>query len=94
MGINRKIIIFYHCNRFKTPPAKTKPVKKAKQNNKYEDLIIGLNSLGLGNIKESQIEQAIKKCFPFRADNIDEGEILKQVYCQIKAQNSTDNVSG
>ena len=50
--------------------------------------------MGLENIKASQIEEAIKKCFPDGVDQVDEGEILKQVYCLIKAQNTTDNVNG
>ena len=94
LGINGKIIVFYHCNRSKTSLPKNKPAKKAEQNNTYEDLIAGLNSLGLENIKASQIEEAIKKCFPDGVDQVDEGEILKQVYCLINAQNTTDNVNG
>ena len=61
---------------------------------KYQDLIVGLNCLGLDDIKSSQVEVALKKCFPSGTDNIEEGEVLKQVYCIIKEQNSTDNVSG
>lgn len=94
IGVNGKICIFYHCNRTSFSSAKNKPVKKEKQNNKYEDLIVGLNSLGLENIKSSQVEESVKKCFPSGTENVDEGEVLRQVYCQIKEQNSTDNVNG
>ena len=94
IGVNGKICIFYHSNRCSISSAKKKSVKKEKQNNNYEDLIIGLSSLGMENTKSSQIEDAVKKCFPSGTNNIEEGEILRQVYCVIKAQNSTDNVSG
>ena len=92
IGINNKICIFYNCKGSSFSPAKNKPVKKAKQNNKYEDIVVGLNSLGLQDVKSSQVEAVVKKCFPDGTDDIEEGEILKQVYCAISAQNTNDNV--
>ena len=94
IGVNGQICIFYNSNRCSHSSPKNNPVKKEKQTDKYQDLIVGLNCLGLDDIKSSQIEVALKKCFPSGTDNIEEGEVLKQVYCLIKAQNSTDNVSG
>jgi hypothetical protein len=96
IGINGKICIFYNC-RFPSISSAKKPVKKDNKKqttDKYDDLIIGLNSLGIQNIKSSQVDEVVKKCFPDGTDSIDEGEVLKQVFCLIKAQNSTDNVNG
>ena len=94
IGVNGKICIFYNCKSPSLSPKKYKPVKKEKQNNKYEDLIEGLSCLGLDEIKSSQVEDAVNKCFPNGVDQVDEGEILRQVYCLIKEQNTTDNVNG
>ena len=94
IGVNGKICVFYNCNRSSSfSPKKNKPIKKTKQSNKHGDLIEGLNSLGIQSIKESQVEDAINKCFPNGVDQVDEGEVLKRVYCLIKEQNSTDNVN-
>jgi hypothetical protein len=96
IGVNGKICIFYNCISSSISSAK-KPVKKDNKkqtNNKYDDLIIGLNSLGIQNIKPDQVDDAIKKCFPDGTGQVDEGEVLKQVFCLIRAQNSTDNLNG
>ena len=95
-GVNGQICIFYNCAP-KISSAKNnnkKKERKSKTTNKHTDLIEGLSCLGLDEIKSSQVEDAVNKCFPNGVDQVDEGEILRQVYCQIKAQNSTDNVSG
>ncbi len=97
IGVNKKICIFYNC---KSSPAfspknnSKKKGQKKKTTAKHTDLIDGLTCLGLSNVKPSQIQVAIEKCFPDGTDNIDEGEVLRAVFCQIKAQNSTDNVNG
>jgi len=96
IGINGKICIFYNCRVSSISSAKKhgKKDNKKQTTDKYDDLIIGLNSLGIQNIKPAQVDDAIKKCFPSGTDQVDEGEVLKQVFCLIKAQNSTDNVNG
>jgi hypothetical protein len=96
IGVNGKICIFYNCAPSTSSP-KNKTVKKEvkkKTTDKYTDLIEGLSCLGFDEIKPSQVEAALKKCFPNGTDNIEDGEILRQVFCLIKEQNSTDNVSG
>lgn len=97
-GINGKICLFYNTKKptmTATPKAKSKTPKSniSGSANQHQELIEGLEALGLGNVKSSQIEAAIKKSYPDGADNISEGELLRSVYCIIKAQNSTDNVN-
>lgn len=95
VGINGKICLFYNTRKpaiTKTPtPRKTKTI--ASGSNQYQELIEGLESLGLTDVKPSQIEAAIKKTYPGPIDDIPEGELLRSIYCTIKAQNSTDNVN-
>ena len=59
----------------------------------HQDLIEGLSALGLSNVSDAQIESALKKVFPQGIENIDSGEILRQVFLSIKRQDSTDNVN-
>jgi len=68
-----------------------KKENKKKTTNKYIDIIDGLSSLGIDEVSKSQIEDALKKCFPDGTNNVDEGEILRQVFCLISKQNTTDN---
>ena len=96
VGVNGKICIFYNVRDSPISSAKNNNTKKKKNKttDKYADLIDGLASLGLDEFNNSQVEESLKKCFPNGTDNVEEGEILRQVYCLIKAQNSTDNVNG
>ncbi len=97
VGVNGKICIFYNCNRSPISSPKNNSKKKEpkkKTTAKHTDLIDGLSSLGLNDITSSQVDVALTKCFPDGADNVDEGEVLRRVFCQIKEQNSTDNVNG
>ena len=96
VGANGKICIFYNCAP-STSSAKKKSKKKeqkSKTTDKHTDLIEGLSCLGLDGISNCQVENALKKCFPNGTENVEEGEILRQIYCLIKEQNSNDNVNG
>ena len=94
IGVNKKICVFYNSRDSPISSHENISPKKKKTINKYTDLIEGLNCLGIDDIKSSQVEEAVKKCFPKGTDNVEEGEVLRQVFCLISKQNSTDNVSG
>ena len=94
IGVNGKICIFYNCRDTSLSSPKNNPVKKVKKkqvDHNHSDLIEGLSCLGIDNIKPSQVEEALRKCFPDGIDNVGEGEVLRRVFCLIKEQNSTDN---
>ena len=96
IGVNKKICIFYNCAPT-ISSAKNKTIKKEqkkKTTDNHADIIEGLSCLGLDEIKSSQVEVALKKLFPNGTENVEDGEILRQVFCLIKEQNSIDNVSG
>jgi hypothetical protein len=98
IGVNGKICLFYNTKHIPTsnnPKRSTKQPKPKQKvnNNRYAEIIEALTSLGLTNVTPLQVESQIRKCFPIGTDNVDEGEVLKAVYCAIQAQNSTDNVS-
>ena len=96
VGINGKICIFYRSrSRIISSPAKKHSQKNKKENvipSHIENIVEGLLSLGIEGVSPSQVGKIIGKCFPGGVENIDEGEVLKAVFCQIKAQNSGDNV--
>lgn len=97
MGLNGKVCLFYHTSRrtgSTTKPTKTKAQKKKTLAEiHHQDLIEGLDCLGLSDVKSSQIDAVMKKIYPQGIHNVDEGEVLKSLYRAIVAQNSQDNVN-
>ena len=97
VGVNGKICIFYNCNSTHISSPKNnykKKEHKKKTTDNHTDIIEGLSCLGIDGVSNSQVDEALKKCFPNGTGNVEDGEILRQVYCLINAQNSADNVSG
>ena len=74
--------IFYNCSPSISSAKNNNKKKehKSKTTDKNTDLIEGLSCLGLDGISNSQVEAALKKCFPNGVGNVEEGEILRQVY--------------
>ena len=96
VGINGKICIFYRSrSRIISSPARKQTTKKEKKENvvasHIEDICEGLISLGIETISPSQVKDVMHKCFPGGTDNVDEGDVLRQVFCAIKAQNNEHN---
>ena len=95
VGINGKICIFYRSrSRIISSPARKHSQKSKKDNvvsSHVEDICEGLISLGIHDVSPSHVGKIIGKCFPGGVENVDEGEILKAVFCQIKVENNEHN---
>ena len=98
-GINGRPILFYARKApFKT--SKLRPSarrnKKNEQSSKWNGILEGLKSLGLEGIKSEQIEAIISSNYPSGIDDIDEGEVLRTCYRNLRQQkmrrNCSDNV--
>lgn len=90
-GINGKPVMFY-ARRVETPTvAKTKK-RSTTKSSKHVELIEGLQSLGLTNAKGSDVDAALKQCFPNGHDGVDEGTILRSIFLHLKRQDSADNL--
>ena len=96
LGINGDICLFYSDRNIISPAKKEKVKTKTKKidNPKidYSELREGLKTLGLTEVKSSQIQAALTECFPDGTENIEEGQVLRTIFLSIKRQNSTDNV--
>jgi predicted DNA-binding transcriptional regulator AlpA len=92
-GANKKIVVFYSSRNpsvvttRKKRTKKNNPIEDVSTNGKHSELIDTLEGLGLGNVTVSQIESALKECFPEGTKDIDESEILRAVYKYVKRQN-------
>ena len=64
--------------------------KKGKYNtaqNEHDELVEIMESLGLENISNAQIEAAVKNCFPDGTENMDESDQIKQIFQYLKNNN-------
>ena len=78
-GIDGKPILFYARH-----PPKAVP-KKPKVQNLNVELIEGLKSLGLAPTS-AQVEAAIKNLFPRGIEHVEQGEVIRSVFINLKAK--------
>jgi len=96
IGVNGKICLFYNSRTPKNDvQPKTKIIKqKGITSDKYSDIFEGIKALGLNQVSLSKVQSAVAELFPKGIESIEEAEVVKNVFCLIHKQNSTDNVSG
>jgi hypothetical protein len=93
VGINKKIVMFYSA-RPTTKPTKIKRITRqpteqpVESSSRHTDIIEALEALGLENVRSSQIDSAILKCFPDGTENTSEDEILRAVFRHMNRRNS------
>ncbi len=89
-GIDGKPIIFYSRRRdFGTGKRKPpKPRLEAKSKD-IAGLVDGLNALGLTTATAAQIEKVIEEKYPTGTQGLDQGEVLKAVFLEIRRRNSS-----
>lgn len=96
-GIDGKPILFYSRRRDfstgkrKQPPPKPKPESKGKN---VAALIDGLNQLGLTTATAAQVQQVIEQLYPNGTVGMDQGEVLRAVFLEIRRRNSSGSGGG
>lgn len=93
-GVNGHPILFY-TTRTTMPVSKPRsvrnsPVSLPKQR-RHASLIAALEALGL-NVTVAQVECAMAGAFPNGTDGVEEGDLIRGCYRQLKRQDSADNV--
>lgn len=94
IGANGKICIAYITTRKSSsvPKQSNRPNKKPSQSHpQYDDLLEGLKALGLTDVEPEAINAVIRQN---NLQDIDAGDLLRKVFCAIKAQRSRDNANG
>jgi hypothetical protein len=92
-GIDGKPVLFY-ARRLGTAPSRPKalrPKLEAKRGDVLA-LIEGLNALGLATATAAQVQRVTEELYPQGTEGIDQGDVLRAVFLQLKRQNSADNV--
>jgi hypothetical protein len=94
-GANGKPVLFYARYRSSVPIKPKKrpgpPITKGRDKS-IVALLDGLNSLGLTTATAAQVEAVTKEVYPTGTDGIDQGEVLRKVFLELRRRNSGDNV--
>lgn len=79
VGVNGEYVLFY--TRSESPKERpTEPLQKLDLN----ELLSGLQSLGLSGLSTKQVSDAVTVCFPKGTDSVDENDILRTVFRHLK----------
>ena len=93
-GVDGRPVLFYA--RAHPPAAPTKPPRatrtKPAKDIGHADLLDGLVALGLASATSDQVDAALKVLYPTGTDNVDRGDVLREVFLFLKRQNSAGNV--
>ena len=92
-GIDGRAVLFY-ASRLNSSPRRPKPAKP-KLEPKGKDvaaLVDGLNALGLTTATAAQVERTTRELFPQGTNGIDQSEVLRAVFLNLRRKNCGDNV--
>ena len=102
-GANGTSVIFYGCRLEGTPPRPPKrkqlPISRSLKRNSRQDPALtelrhGLTQLGMTNLTEQQVRQALLETYPDGHRDVESSELLQAVFGAIQRRNSADNLSG
>jgi len=88
-GIDGRPILFYAPRG--SAPSPTRKRKPKKPTGQYQEVLEGVQGLGLANATSDQIESVIQQEFPTGIVNASLGEVIRKVFLSINRQNSFDN---
>jgi hypothetical protein len=89
-GVDGKPVLFY-APRHSAPAPRRKPKPKAVP--AHAEVLDGVRALGLTMVTAAQVDAAIKQLFPAGINGVDPGQVIRQVFLCIKAQDSRNNVT-
>jgi|SRR5579864_226224 len=94
-GIDGKPILFYARRQgFGAGKAKQPKPKIEAMKGDVKTLLDGLNALGLTTATAAQVEAVTQQLYPTGRDGIDQGEVLKAVFLEIRRRHSGDREGG
>lgn len=91
-GVNGEPVLFYP-RRQATDSAKPKKQasEPAPKNKDIQALLDGLNALGLTTATAAQIEAVTKELYPQGTVGLDQGEVLRAVFLEVRRRYSSGN---
>ena len=93
-GVDGKPVLFYARRMVIAPPAPKRSRKKSTPaNDQHDDLAEGLKSLGLIDVTAAQVGATGKQLYPKGVKDVDQGEVLRNVFLTIQCRDSADNLA-
>lgn len=83
IGVNGEYVLFYERD-YDAPKAASTPTRKAD----YNDLMDGLQLLGLNGLTTKQVTEAATICYPNGTVGLDENDVLRTVFRHLKRSGS------
>ena len=93
-GIDGKPILFYARRRDLGGGRKPTKPKLESKGKDVSTLVDGLNALGLTTATDAQVQNVIEQLYPNGTTGIDQGEVLKAVFLEIRRRNSAGSGGG
>jgi hypothetical protein len=92
-GVDGRPVLFYARAHPTSPtkPSRATGARPAKANG-HADLLDGLLALGLASPTADQVDAALKTLYPNGTDNVDRGDLLREMFLFLKRQNPAGNV--
>ena len=101
-GASGKGVIFYGC-RLEAPqprpkrkqlPISTSPKGQARLDPVLAELRHGLTQLGVANVTDVEIRQALTKAYPDGHRDVESSDLLRSVFVELQRRDSADKLSG
>ena len=86
LGINGQPVLFY-ARQIKSANVTPKPKSAEPKQSNYEDVLEGVQALGLATTAK-QVEQVIAASYPSGIDDVDRGEVIREVFLSLMRQES------
>jgi hypothetical protein len=102
-GANGKAVMFYGCRLQAAPKLRSNrkqlPISKSSKTQNRQDPVIselrhGLAQLGLTNLTEQTVREALARTYPDDHQEIESAELLRTVFGAIQCRDSADKLSG
>lgn len=96
-GVNGKVTIFYGCRPKETSPPSKPPASKrnlrgrniSKIDQRIVELRHGLTQLGVTNVSDLDIQQALTEMFPDGSEGIESSEVLRAIFNRLRDNKPT-----
>src|SRR5579871_4793941 len=93
-GVDGRPVLFY--SRAHPPAVPIKPPRapatKPARSVDHSDLLDGLVALGMALPTAGEVDAALKTLYPSGTDNMDRGDLLREIFLFLKRQNPAGNV--
>jgi hypothetical protein len=92
-GIDGKPVLFYARRTGPVvPTAKRRKKSPLPKQSRYAEIVEGVRALGLTTVTAAQVEAVVSARYNAGTEGVDQVEIIRAVFLDLKRQNSSDNV--